>query len=244
MKWLLGLQRTGFEIALHNAAPATSNRETTQWALERFRQLFGGHHILFCNHTGCRENIYWGDARLSGWRRTVYNLATCGKRRDISRGHVAGDPLFWGDLCREHVRYARNFVFDDLNALAICPELPYHDPGRSFVNFWFPSADGGNLKRFLANFTTDKLDRLEAEGGVCIAYVHFAAGFAENGVVNPEFRKRMEHLSTLNGWFATASEVLEHLRGSASIKDRIIAPNRLSQLERKWLLEKLLKGTT
>ena len=46
------------------------------------------------------------------------------------RGHVEGDPLFWGDLCRDRVRYVRNFTFADVNTLASCPLMPYHDPKR------------------------------------------------------------------------------------------------------------------
>jgi len=244
LEWLLSLQRQGFEIAFHNAAPVTSRREITSLALARFRSLFGNKDILFCNHGGCRENIYWGQARLSGWCRFLYNLATRGKKRDISRGHVEGDPLFWGDLCQQRVRYVRNFVFDELDALNVCPEQPYHDPTRPYVNFWFTSADGANLKRFLANCTIEKFKRLEEAGGLCIAYVHFGYGFVENGTVNAEFRKRLEFLASLNGWFAPASQVLDHLRQGAGTGERAITPKRLCQLERKWLLEKLFKGTT
>lgn len=242
--WVLDLQRQGFEIALHNASPCTSARESTVLALKKFQETFGVEQFLFCNHTRCRENIYWGDKRLSGWRRATYNLLTRGKRTDISRGHVAGDPLFWGDLCRQHVRYVRNFVFDALDGLACCPEQPYHDPSKPFVNYWFTSADGNNLKTFLRNFTRETLKQLEQTGGLCIAYVHFAYQFMENGVINEEFRKRMEFVSSLDGWFVPASQVLDHLRRGAGTQDRVISAGRLAQLERKWLFEKLFKGTT
>jgi hypothetical protein len=244
VQWLLSLQRQGFEIAFHNAASCTSRREITRLGLVRFHELFGAQEILFCNHTHCLDNIYWGDTRLSGWRRTLYNRVTRGKRKDISHGHIDGDPLFWGDLCQQQVRYVRNLVFDDLDALAVCPEQPYHDPAKPYVNFWFTSTDGATLKSFLANFTMEKMKRLADAGGLCITYVHFAVGFAEDGKVNPEFRKRLEYLASLNGWFVPASRVLDHLRQGAGVQERVIAPKRLRHLERKWLLEKLLKGTT
>jgi hypothetical protein len=244
LDWLLLLQRQGFEIGFHNAAPATSTRETTILALERFHSLFGNKEILFCNHGGCREDIYWGQARLSGWRRCLYNLATRGKKRDISRGHVEGDPLFWGDLCREHVTYVRNFVFDDLNALAVCPEQPYHDPSRPYVNFWFTSTDGASVERFLRTFTEEKIQRLEQAGGLCIAYVHFGYRFVENGKLNAAFQKRVEFLAGLKGWFAPASEILDYLRNSASPQERTITPKRLRKIEGRWLCEKFTKGTT
>src|SRR5581483_2133258 len=242
--WVLTLQKAGFEIAFHNAAPTTSPRETTLRGLAKFHEVFGPGELLFCNHTRCRENIYWGDQRLSGWRRNFYNLATRGKRRDISRGHLEGDPLFLGDLCQKQVRYVRNFVFDELDALAVCPEQPYHDPAKPYVNYWFTSADGTNLKYFLKNFTVAKLKRVHDEGSLCIAYVHFAYRFTQDGKVNEEFRKRMEFIRSLNGWFAPASSVLDHLRHGANLNERSIAPDRLRKLERTWLFQKMLKGTT
>jgi hypothetical protein len=244
LDWLLALQQQGFEIAFHNAAPCTSRREVTELALARFHKLFGAQPMLFCNHVSNRENLYWGAARLSAGRRLLYNVATLGKRRNSSRGHVEGDPLFWGDLCREHVRYVRSFVFDQLNVMGRCPEQPYHDPSRPYVNFWFTSADGGTLKRFLANFTVERLRQLEQAGGLCIAYVHFAEGFVEGGKTQDEFRKRMEFLATLNGWFVPASVVLDHLRQGAGPQQRSLAPGRLRRLERQWLFEKLFKGTS
>ena len=29
-------------------------------------------------------------------------------------GHVPDSPYFWGDLCRQRIRYVRNFVFGGL----------------------------------------------------------------------------------------------------------------------------------
>lgn len=242
LDWLLSLQRQGFEIALHNAAPCTSRREVTSLALTRFRKLFGAQEILFANHMNCGENIYWGDSRVSGWRRFLYNLATLGKRKGEFRGEVVGDPLFWGDLCQQQVRYVRNFVFDDLDALAICPEQPYYDPAKPYVKFWFTSSDGGRLDRFLKNFTVEGLKRVEAGGGLCIAYVHFGYDFTKDGTVNLEFQKRLEFLSTLNGWFVPASQILDHLRQGQGTIQRTIPHKRLRQLERKWLFQRLFNG--
>jgi hypothetical protein len=244
LAWVLALQQQGFEIGLHNAAPVTSPRARTGQALERFRALFGSQLLVHCNHTGCREGIYWGDARLSGWRRPLYNLLTRGRRRGVFRGHLAGDPLFWGDLCQERVRYVRNFVFDALNTLAVCPEMPYHDPAKPYVNFWFAATEGPTLRSFLHRFTVRHIDRLVAEGGLCIAYVHLAKGFAPLGRVDPEFRQRLEYLAAHGGWFAPVSAVLDYLRQNAGRAERRIAPARLRQLELHWLGSKLTKGTT
>jgi hypothetical protein len=239
VEWLYSLRRNGFEIGLHNAAAGTSPRKRTESALDQFRELFGSYPAVHCNHDTCRENIYWGDARVSSWRRTAYNLVTRGRRRNRFRGHVQGDPLFWGDLCRERITYVRNFVFDDLNTLGVCPHMPYYDPSKPYVNFWFASADGGDLALFLANFTHEKIDRLVDEGGLCIAYVHFAARYTRNGVVDPEFRQRMEYIASKDGWFAPVSEVLDYLRQNQQPSDRIISPKGLARLETKWLTQRL-----
>jgi hypothetical protein len=244
LRWLLGLQKQGVEIGLHNVAPVTSNREGVRLALERFSDLFGEQMLIHCNHVGCLEGIYWGDARLSAWRRALYNVLTKGRNRQAFRGHLEGDPLFWGDLCQERVQYVRNFVFADLNTLAICPDMPYHDPARPFVNFWFASADGGNRVRFLRNFNFRSLDRLVETGGLCIAYVHFAGGFVRDGVVDPEVRRRLEYIAAKDGWFASVSDVLDYLRRGGSREDRTILPARLSRLESRWLAGRILKGIT
>jgi hypothetical protein len=244
LEWVLSLQQHGFEIGLHNAAPVTSRRERTHRALERFRALFGNESLIHCNHSGCLEGIYWGDVRVSGWRRILYNLLTRGQRRAAFRGHIEGDPLFWGDLCQERVRYVRNFVFDELNTLAACPEMPYHDAAKPYVNFWFASTEAPRLSSFLQHFTVRNIDRLVTEGGLCIAYSHFAFEFAPNGQVDPEFRKRLEYIASKDGWFAPVSEVLDYLRNSESCSERIISSTRLWQLETRWLVNKLTKGTT
>lgn len=240
LEWVNLLKMKGFEIGLHNSSPATSTRETTAKALARIKAIFGYQSICNANHVGCLDAIYWGDARFSGLNQKIYNILTRGQNEKISRGHVEGDPVFWGDLCQQYVSYVRNFVFPGLDTLAICPEMPYHDAAKPFVNYWFASADGGNLEIFLRNFTIEKIDHLVDDGGACIAYVHFAAGFASDGKVDPEFRKRMEYIASHGGWFVPVSKVLDHLRGGGDLVSRTISPERLAKLETQWLASKLL----
>ena len=238
LEWVLSLKKKGFEIGLHNAAPATSHREMTREALGRFAEVFGNQPICHANHVGCLDNIYWGEARLSGWRHLVYNILTRGRRKNISKGQIVGDSHFWGDLCQERVRYVRNFVFDNLNSLGVCPEMPYHDPAKPYVNFWFTSADGGTLRDFQKNFTIENIDQLVSEGGLCIAYVHFAERFTQDGKVNPELRKRLAYIVSKNGWFAPVSEILDYIRSNGNRVDREISPTNLGNLEARWLSRK------
>jgi len=240
LEWIRSLKQQGFEIGLHNSSAETSTREITTRALERFISLFGDQPICHTNHLGCLDAIYWGDARFSGQKRMIYNLLTGWRKRDISRGHEEQHPVFWGDLCRQRVSYVRNFVFNDLNSLAVCPEMPYHDAAKPFVNFWFASSDGGNLEIFIENFTVEKIDRLVEQRGACIAYVHFAAGFVRDGQVNPKFRERLEYIASKGGWFAPVSEVLDYLRAGGDRVSRTISQKSLDKLETLWLIGKIL----
>ncbi|MGH9939228.1 MAG: hypothetical protein ACREAM_23545, partial [Blastocatellia bacterium] len=153
LDWLRSLQRKGFEIGLHNVSPASASREEIAHGLDRFEELFGAPPRLHCNHLMCLDNLYWGEDRLTGWRRWLYNRYTRGSRRAISQGHIEGSPYFWGDLIRRRITYVRNFTFDDLNTLRQCPARPYHDPTKPYVNFWFAATTASSPRRFKQVFS-------------------------------------------------------------------------------------------
>jgi hypothetical protein len=239
--WVHELQTQGFELALHNVTHHTSTRAETIRGVERFAELFGEYPRAFANHTGCRESMYWGHARLTGPRRLVYGILVASKRRRFE-GHVAGSPFFWGDVCRARITYVRNFVFGDINTLKVCPYMPYHDPRRPYVNLWFAGADGGQLRTFTATLSEANQDRLVAEGGACILYTHLAAGFLDRGGLHPRFRALTERLSRLNGWFVPVSTLLDHLRQAGG--ERQISDRERRRLEIRWLWEKVWRGTS
>ena len=68
LQWVLDLQGKGFEIGLHNCTWHGLPRNDIRGALERFAALLGHDPATAANHTGVEESIYWGDARLTGWR--------------------------------------------------------------------------------------------------------------------------------------------------------------------------------
>lgn len=241
LEHLQRLAEAGFEIAWHNATAHTSTRAETQDGLDRFRAFFGHDPASMANHYN-GEALYWGQARLSGTRRLAYLVLTGFKTADRHFGHVEGHPCFWGDLCRERIRYCRNFVFTDLNTLRMCPWMPYHDPQRPWVNGWFASTEGAQGPAFLKAVADANQDRLEAEGGASIVYTHFGHGFVEKGRLRPEFRRLMERLRRKNGWFVPASTILDHLaanRGVLTLDDQA-----RRALEWRWLSEKLRRGTS
>jgi hypothetical protein len=241
LRWLLDLQAKGFEIGWHNSTWHGLPRQEIAAALDRFVELFRENPATGANHSP-DEAIYWGDARLSSWRRGLYNLLPRFRRRWRYRGDIEGDPSFWGDLCRQRIKYYRNFVFHDINTWKSCPFMPYHDPQRPFVNYWFASSGGQQVLQFNRCLREENQDRLEEEGGACIMYTHFACGFAENGKLQPHFRKLTERLSQKNGWFVPVRTLLDHLlalRGPHQI-----TPSQRQRLECKWLLEKVFSGTS
>jgi hypothetical protein len=240
-RWALELQERGFEIAYHNATLHTSTREQTIAALARFEEVFGRPPQAMANHFFSMEAIYWGDARLTGARRWVYNLLTRGANRKRFHGHVEGHPLFWGDVCRDRVQYVRNFVFGEVNTLKACPYMPYYDPLRPYVNLWFAASEGSNRRTFVRTLRSDHLDSLEAEGGASIVYTHFGHGFVEGGRLADDFRQTMEGIARRRGWLVTVSELLDYLRdrrGAVTISDEARAA-----LEWRWLGHKTLFGT-
>jgi hypothetical protein len=240
--WVQGLQQRGFEIALHNVASRTSPRTRTIEGIERFRETFGAYPAMHINHGECRENIYWGSCRVSGPRRVAYDLLNPLSHRRPYEGHVETSPLFWGDICRRRVRYVRNFVHGDINTLRYCPEMPYHDPKRPYVRYWFASTEGPVVDSFVRTLSAANVDRLVAERGACIMYTHFSMGFAPHGELDPRFVRVMRRLSALNGWFVPASTLLDHLLSANG--GRVITDAERSRLERQWLAHKLRVGST
>jgi hypothetical protein len=238
-EWVLGLQRRGFEIGLHNVAPLTTARPEIQAGLDEFRRTFGAPPRTHCNHTGCGDNLYWGAERLSGWRKQLYKGMGRGPL-GRSEGHNPDSPLFWGDLCQQQIAYVRNFVYNDLNTLAICPEMPYHDAAKPYVNWWFASAEAGNIHAFLRNFTPANIDALSEQKGLCIVYAHFGGGFAPDGTLHAEFRRRIEYLAGKQPWTAPVSEVLDYLRARRTNHQPISAA-ALRRLEVRWLADRGLR---
>ncbi|MGA2034648.1 MAG: hypothetical protein ABSG68_20565 [Thermoguttaceae bacterium] len=241
LNWLLELQTQGFEIGWHNGTWHGLTTTEMAAALEKFSHLFGHDPVTAANHRGAEQGVYWAERRLTGLHVALYKLLTLSRNQGQYRGHVEKDDYFWGDLCKQHVKYFRNFVFQDINTLKVCPFMPYHDPQRPYVNYWFASSNGGNAQDFVNCIAEENQDRLEEEGGACIMYAHLARGFAEGGRINPRLEHLIRRLAAKKGWFVPVATLLDHLqklRGPHEITAR-----ERRRLERKWLWEKLLVGT-
>jgi hypothetical protein len=232
-RWVRTLQAQGFEIALHNVTYHTSNRQEVIAGLDQFCRYFGSYPAIHANHVGCQENIYFGDARLSGFYRWLYNVITRYQHHRQFFGEVPGSDLFWGDICQANIKYVRNFVYLDANTLKQCPYMPYHDPARPYVNYWFASSDGSSRPYFNQLLDEENQDRLEDEGGCCLVYTHFGSRFVQDGQINQRFQGLMTRLSQKNGWFAAVSTILDYIISTRG--PHTLTPGERMKLEQAWL---------
>lgn len=235
------LQASGFEIGYHNATLHSSTREETIRSLDAFRQYFGADPSAMANHYN-QEAIYWGPARIGGMRRLLYLALTRGETAGKHFGHVEGHPMFWGDVCRDRIRYCRNLVFADINTLQACPWMPYEDSLRPWVRRWFCASEAAKGPAFLKITEPLHLDRLEQQAGASILYTHFGHGFTDGNKLRPEFRKTMEGLARKNGWFVPVSTLLDFLEARRGPVALSAAERR--KLEWRWLREKIFRGTS
>jgi hypothetical protein len=211
LDFVLGLKARGFEIAYHGATMESSTRERTERALARFRELFGEPPRVYANHAYNQENLYWGAERLDDpLLRILYGRAE-GQPAGFYQGHVPDSPWWWGDLAGQ-ITYIRNLTFSDINVMRSNPSMPYRDPRRPAVPWWFSASDAEDVDAFNALITPEAQDRLENEGGVCIVATHLGKRFADEGVVNPETRRLLQRLAAKPGWFVPVGELLDWLR--------------------------------
>lgn len=239
LHFILKLQEEGFEIGFHSPRGESSNRCDIIKSLEIFNELIGYYPKTYANHLYNKECLYWGDNRFDDpILRFIYRSAIFSKREKYF-GHIQNSDYFWGDIAKKFITYIRNFVFSNINTLRVNPSMPYHDPLKPYVNFWFSSSDGHNVNAFNKLLREENQHRLEAEGGVCIVYTHFAHGFVENGEVNPVTRALLYKLSKKNGWFVPVSTLLDYIRSN---KTSNMCPNSEKRnMEYMWFFPKVFR---
>ncbi len=240
--WVLELQASGVEIAYHGATDHTSDRARSRMALERYGELLGEGPRLYAAHTGQQEALYWHSDRLAGLPRVLYQAIQ--RRRgkcSASSGHIQGNALFWGDMCRDQIEYMRNFTFVTPNTLSCDRLMPYHDASRPWVRYWFSASQGQSRRPFCSLISEANQDALAASGGLCLIYTHFGAGFAPEGRLDPTFVRLIRRLAGLGGWIAPASTILDHLRSLPGHRDAP-KPSEIRRLEWRWLLGKVRHG--
>lgn len=239
LEFVRGLARDGFEIAFHGATMESSRRERTVQALELLHNEFGQYPKIFCNHGFNRENVYWGEKRFHTG--VLRMLAGLGQRRagGFYRGDDPNSEYFWGDICREKVKYVRNFTFKSLNILSMNPEMPYALRAAPYVNYWFSTSDAPDVDAFTSLLTRERIDRLEQDGGVCILSTHLGKGFTRDGKVDSRVVDILQYLSTKDGWFVPVSDILDHLLAQRAAHGHLTAWQLLC-LETRFLVDQIV----
>ncbi|MHA1371966.1 MAG: hypothetical protein ACTSRA_19885 [Promethearchaeota archaeon] len=242
LHFILDLQKKGFEIAYHSARAVSSKRKQQIEGWNLYKNKLGAYPIIHVNHSNNRDNLYWGRDRFNlSILKWLYDRAMP-QNMGLMQGHIPESDYFWGDIVQENIIYMRNFVFKDINTQKINPSMPFHDPSKPYVKYWFSSSDGSGAKAFNTLLSPRNLDRLEKEKGVCIVYTHFAYGFVdENGELNQVTRERLRDLSSRNGYFVPVSQLLDHLkiqRGNTEISWQ-----ESVYIQLKWMIEKIRYGS-
>ena len=209
LKYMQSLQKKGFEICLHTVSAGNDLREETKEGYELFKKHFGHYPKININHANNLENIYWGGDRFSNKiLRFMYKLATT----DF-QGQKEDSKYFWGDICKNKTKYVRNWATDNINTIATNKHLPYHLSDKPYVNYWFDCSDGYNYDKFMRLISDKNIKRLVSEKGTSIIYTHFAYGFVDRSTqsLQRNFQEQLMKISSMNGWFAPASTILDRL---------------------------------
>ena len=94
------------------------------------------------------ENLYSGYDKIDN---PILKIAEKIFHNSDYQGHIPQSEYFWGDICKEHIKYVRLpfHAIKEINLLKVYPKLIFHDPKRSYVNYWFPNSDGSDYKDFI-----------------------------------------------------------------------------------------------
>ena len=120
--------------------------------------------------------------------------------------------------------------------------MPYLRNDRKESNFWFSASDGHTCKEFNDLISPENIEQLKKEGGLCIAFTHFACGFLDaSGNLNPTFMERMKHLSEQDAWLAPASDILDFIQTQKTKPNKPISVFYINLIDLKWLFHRLYK---
>ncbi len=235
--FILDLQEKGFEIALHGPRGGSTKRPEIIKAIEIFNEIIGHYPKIHINHYMNKDNLYWGAHKLDFFPLMI--LYDWVKQEKKSYGHIPESDYFWGDIAQKHITYVVNFSFYEINIAKINPLIPYHNPEKPYVNYWFHTSYGSSVEEFNKLLCAENLDKLEREGGVCFVYTHFAYGFCTDGVLNETTKERLQDLASRDGWFVPASEILDYLKENHQGDYKLNFRQRI-YIELRWVLERIL----
>jgi hypothetical protein len=241
--FVIDLARRGFEITWHGATMEPSLRERTIAGLERYREIFGEYPRIHANHASNRENLYWGAGRLDSTILRGVLGRRDGFRAEFYGGHTPDSPYWWGDLSSTHFTYARNLTTTDIDTARFNPSMPYRDPRRPLIPWWFSASDAEDVNEFNALIAPEHQERLERYGGFCVVATHFGKRFAKGGELNPITRERLTALARRDGWFPSVGELLDWLRArrqDAGATDGRLPRSEWRRMQWRWGVDRAL----
>lgn len=210
--WVHELAENNFEIAFHNATMGSSLRQDTIRALDLINNEFGQQVRLHCNHGQNRENLHWGTDRYSSpVIRNILDLYYKLRSYPKYEGDKPESPYYWSDVADEQLSYIRAFTFRQLNCAKILPGRPFRDPAKQHGPLFFNTADASDISVFNKFVNIASIDKLRAQKGWAIVSTHLGKGFYRKNRLDPEFKRSMEYLATLPGWFVPASQLLDFI---------------------------------
>jgi hypothetical protein len=248
--YLKSLQERAFEIALHNVSSQSNEREEIISGLEKFKEIFGEYPKINVHHEKNKENLYFKFAQSldliptpfrSSFFMKIHSLSRklrkfsgnkshSGKERYIEfLGEAKDSNYFWGDICKERIKYIRsNIFYHDLNTLKCNPEIPYSALQTPYVNYWFDSSNGQDVNMFNKILNPRNIYLLIKGKGCCILYTHFGKGFSivKDGriTLNEEAKHRLAEIAgRADGWYVPVSEMLDRLLSFKRLKFRLLS---------------------
>ena len=239
LKFILNLKDNGYEIALHNVGSGSFSRKEIIEGIEIFNKLIGYYPKMQINHASNPDNIYWGIERYNSIVKLIVKILFGDKRSYY--GNKENSDYFWGDFCKDKIKYIRNLIFNDINTYKLDKKMPYLVKNKSiYSNYWFSSSDAHTVEEFNHLVNPKNIDQLVRENGICIVYTHFASGFVDkNGLLDPVFKKNVDYLSNRTGWFVPASTLLDYLK--VQQEGEYVSSFYLNKLEIKWLIDRIVK---
>ena len=212
------LKQKGFNLFLHTVTAGNDKREITIKGFETYKNYFGEYPAHWVNHWTNYDNIYWGykrfNSRLLQW---LYDLV----KKEKYHGDESSSDYFWGDYCAKHIKYVRGFASDNLNTFSVNPSMPYHDPQKPYVKYWYDCSDGADRKRFNSLISKKNVDKLIQDRGTAIIYTHFAKGFIDKktGKIDPETKNKLEYIAShKDGWFVPVRTILDRFIAIRDLK--------------------------
>ncbi len=217
LRYALDLKANGFELFLHTISGGNDLRDETIAGFEAYNNLFGEYPHHWVNHFTNYEDIYWGYKRFNN---PIMQVLYKTFKPDKFTGDEPQSQYFWGDYCHKYIKYVRGWATSDINTLKFNPSMPYHDPYKPYVQYWYACSDGANREMFNRLISSENVDRLIRENGTAIIYTHFASGFVDKkGNLNEETKKLLANVAIhKNGWFVPVNVILDRFIAIRSIK--------------------------